>query len=1494
MKQPKGTTDLDIAIIGMACRFPGAADYRQFWQNLISETISIQTVPAERWDWRDHVDDTDGQGNQLAGRYAGFIDDIDQFDPGFFGILPKEATYMDPQHRLFLQCAWHAIEDAGYAPGSFAGTLTGIYCGVSKNDYAELMREKNIPIVPFVSTGTVHSLITNRLSFLLDTKGKSEVVDTACSSSLVALHNAIDDLLLGYCDSAIVGGVNAILAPTMSLSHTRSGMLAADGRIKTFDQSADGYVRGEGVAVIVLKPLIAAREAGDSVHGLIKAVAVNHSGRASFLTSPSAAAQAEVIQQALTRADIAPQSISYIECHGTGTALGDPIEIEGIKKAWQNLAPDTFGADARKTCALGSVKPNIGHLEPVAGLAGLIKVVLALKHRQLPALLNYQTQNPYIELDDSPFYILTERQSWQPSAREYPLRAGVSSFGMGGVNAHVIVEAWDAPAPVPLAPEEQYLIPLSTKPGRLRDYLTLYRDFLTAEPTDGARFLADLSYTLRVGRDHYPERMALVVSSVEQLYNGIEAYLNDCPSPQTWYAAQSLPPRTVLETLARDWVNQADSADIQLSSPTPGQRIPLPGYPFAKRRCWFEATTVTSPDKPSANTDKSDTMNEPTKIEPSPNPTQPYAIALKDHYAYLREHWIQQQNIMPASAYFEFVREALISLDHRNPVLTFTDVYWLQPCPISEDQTLWVELRPSATEASNYHYSIRDDQQTYTRGVCVVSAGQLAPTVTKEMVPIEKVLSTAAIYQGLRDYGIDHGPEFQVLKSIQLSGRKRASAYAMLPANGSTHSLSLNPCLIDSFFQVVTHLGLATLDNTDQQYVPFTLDKVVFYGAIPPSCWIEALDCSPSATVLSYDLRVYDQQNTLIAEFNGFKKRRLLLNHTPATPPARFDDLYYTTAWQPDNRPPGQPIPQHPWIVVYGDLDLAPLNAAFPTATVVRYADFEPAPPIDGVIYLIGSAATDPSGPDCLAASLAILPLTQQLMALKPRQTLPIWCVVYDHPDAYPIHQGLVGFAKTLAYENPKLSMQVVGVDTVEPPALQTILAKEMTLPTAPQRAICYRQQEGLVQQVVPATAPEQAITHAGIRRNGVYLIVGGSGGLGRQMAQSILAQCPATVILLGRRAETPEITERLQGLSCNGGQAVYYSADITDVDQVNATIAAIKTTYAELHGVVYAAGVISDAFILRKDPDSFERVLATKILGCLAIDRATQAEPLDFFVMFSSIAAVMPNQGQGDYASGNAFLDGFASRRNQWVGQGRRSGHSLAIGWPLWKEGGIQIAEAEVAHLDQVFGMKPLDNADGVRFFEQAIAALSTGPLWEQIVFIQGDRDKIERHLKVEHKETVSVDHELRRLVRGCAAATLERLLSREDEQTTFHTLGLESQTLVEFVAKLKQQTELALNPTLLFEHNTIQTLASYLLDHSAELKQRLHNTLEARRAEPYSLIDLKQSSPDASPSAKPSPPKNFTCRATSGMVCITSPVPVISKWPARRGRLSLSSLPG
>src|ERR1017187_1506691 len=508
-----------IAIIGIACRFPGAPDARAFWNLLRNGVDAIVEVPADRFNLHEFYDPDPAAPGRIVTRWGGFIEHIDQFDAHFFGVSPREAARMDPQQRLLLELAWEALEDAGQVRERLAGTPTGVFIGISNNDYGRIQFNDLDRIDAYAGTGNALSIAANRISYVFDFRGPSIALDTACSSSLVAVHQACNSLRSGESTLALAGGVNLILSPAITINFTKAGAMAPDGRCKAFDARANGYVRSEGAGVVVLKLLSKALADGDPIYAVIRGSAVNQDGRSNGLMAPNPLAQEAVLREAYRQAAVSPGAVQYVEAHGTGTLLGDPIEAKALAAVLGMERP------AGRLCALGSVKTNIGHLEAAAGIAGLIKVALALRHREIPPILHFEKPNPHIPFDELPLRVQTTLSPWP--AESGPALAGVSSFGFGGTNAHVVLQ--EAPrlnGGMDDAARKigTHLLPLSARrPEALQSLARAYQNFL-ATP-ESAMSLPDVCYTASARLSHHDHRLAVTGNSPAQLMESLEAFL---------------------------------------------------------------------------------------------------------------------------------------------------------------------------------------------------------------------------------------------------------------------------------------------------------------------------------------------------------------------------------------------------------------------------------------------------------------------------------------------------------------------------------------------------------------------------------------------------------------------------------------------------------------------------------------------------------------------------------------------------------------------------------------------------------------------------------------------------------------------------------------------------------------------------------------------------------------------------------------------------------
>ncbi|MCW3841498.1 type I polyketide synthase [Micromonospora yasonensis] len=511
-----------VAIVGMGMRFPGGAvDAESFWRILRDGVDAVDEIPADRWPVDEFYDAEPQQPGKMRTRWGGFLDRVDQFDYEFFGISRREALAMDPQQRLALEVSWEALENSGQAPTALAGSRTGVFLGVCSNDFAT----ENFPgledITAYASTGTAHSVVTGRISYVFDFRGPSVAVDTACSSSLVSVHTAVQSLRAGECDLALGGGVNVVLSPLPSVAFSQfPGMVAPDGRCKTFDARANGYVRSEGCGIVVLKRLSDAVRDRDRVLAVIRGGAVNQDGRSSGVTAPNGVAQRDVLRRALAASGVAAEQVSYIEAHGTGTTLGDPIEVEALA--------EVYGREQGAPVYLGSSKTNIGHAEAASGIAGLIKVALALHHGAIPPNVHFTELNPHISFAGTTFVVPAALSDW-PAVAERPI-AGVSSFGFSGTNAHLILQA--APQP-PATTEEsgperpRSVLPLSAKtPSGLLELAKRYQQRLTDDPATAP---ADICHSAGTGRAHFAHRLAAVGGSRQEIADQLADFVDGLP-----------------------------------------------------------------------------------------------------------------------------------------------------------------------------------------------------------------------------------------------------------------------------------------------------------------------------------------------------------------------------------------------------------------------------------------------------------------------------------------------------------------------------------------------------------------------------------------------------------------------------------------------------------------------------------------------------------------------------------------------------------------------------------------------------------------------------------------------------------------------------------------------------------------------------------------------------------------------------------------------------
>jgi polyketide synthase PksN len=1512
----------DIAIIGMAGHFAGSPTPDAFWENLKAGKDLVREVPSDRWDCRSWFDPDRESPDKSYCKWGSFIE-IDKFDPLFFGITPREAVWMDPQLRLLLEVTQETIEDAGYAR-KIQGTNTGVFVGVGLREYWDEILRIHIPFVDYQANSSLLFSLSGRISFMYDLHGPSFPVDTACSSSLTSLHLACRALRSGECDMAIASGTNLLISHLQYVYVSRMQALSPTGRCHTFDKAADGYVPGEGVAALLLKPLSRAVRDNDSIHAVIKGGAVNHVGKSNNPTAPRPELQTRVMWNAWEDARITPDTITYIEAHGTGTKLGDPIEINALKKAFERFT------DKKGFCAVGTAKSHIGHLGASAGIAGIIKTVLSMKHKQIPTMPTFKELNPYIVLENSPFYINKTLEAWEAEAG-IPRRAGVSSFGIGGSNAHIVIEEYiptlqqsaSAPPPAVTLITPMLFILSARDEQRLKAYARKMAEFL--ETKTPRPFLPDVVYTLQVGRQPMEERLAVVTTSIDNLKEKLDQYSQEktgaAPGIDNLYQGnvkvnkaknellfQEEEGREFLQGLIRNkkchqlaqlWVSGLE-IDWPLMSDKSGyipRLISLPTYPFSRERYWFPKT----PDRSLANGRQQIPRLHPLiDTNESTLEEQCYKKVLTREDFYISDHVIGNTMVLPGVAYLEMARAAgnlaRANGKVKREVRKVKRIIWTRPITLEEDmetQTVYIGLYPEADE----NMAVYEVSTTGKDGKRVVHGqGKLVygnPNQSQaaiERIDIEAVKkrcflrkSGTACYQLAREVGLNYRASFKPLQELYFNETgTEAISYLELPGEcrETFWEFELHPSLLDGALQTVIGLTASSGRQAGTPYLPFTMGEVEILKPLSEKCW----GCATLADkgepgehgearddLKKFNVELADEQGQVLVRIRDFTMRAFQPAASTAIPGSK---MYFQGVWEEISPPPVPPAspgqePGHILIFISGepgiDSDWNTLNERGIRVTRVkpgnRYREvgghtyeINPCEPDDyyrvlsalqqknlsvtNIIHVWsnGSFREIEANQEALQVQLdrsiySLFHLTRALQAQVPREKVQL-LYVYQVPagEVQPLYVAVNGFARTLRHENPRWIIKTVEMQTGGQPIINPgieLLLNQFHPTAEPDMEIRYEpgsKKQWVKRQRELALTGDKPVKTLPFREKGVYMITGGTGGLGLIFARYLAQQVKARLVLTDVSQPGPEKQKKLTQLENMGAEVLFIKADISRGPEVKKLVTEAKSRFKEIHGVIHAAGIIRDAYLVNKSKEQLEAVLAPKIWGTLWLDQATVEEPLDFFVLFSSIAAILGNPGQCDYAYANSFMDHFTLYRSSRHGPGK----SLSINWSYWQEGGMRVSKENKILFVKIFRMKPIETEAGLEAFTRALQYHEG-----QVMFVQGDPVKMRKILanRINASPTAADipavpgpsapgtgDDQLQQEIQKDLVKGVSTILNISQENIDLETemgeFGFDSLTFTEYSNWINEKYDLEIMPSIFFEYPTILSFSQYLLD--------------------------------------------------------------------------------
>lgn len=892
----------DIAVIGLSGRYPKAKSIEEYWENLKAGKDCSSLIPEQRWDYKDyyHPDPEESKNGKMYSKWGCFIDDVDKFDPLFFKISPAEAETMDPQERIFLEVAWEAMEDGGYTRDSIREYIeknslsdVGVFVGETSNTYLLHGPEewsKGNKVIPT----TMPWSIANRVSYCFNFYGPSLSIDTACSSGLSAIHLACESIASGECSMAIAGGVNLYLHPIKYVWLCQMTMLSRIGKCHAFGVDADGFLPGEGVGALLLKPLEMAEADGDNIYAVIKGTAVNHDGKTTGYTVPSPTAQSDVILKALAKSGIDARTISFIEAHGTGTSLGDPIEIVGLTGAFRKYTEES------EYCAISSSKSNIGHTESTAGVAGITKIIMQMKYKQLAPSLHCEILNPKIEFASTPFYVQRELSEWERpvvDGKSYPRRAGISSFGAGGVNSHVVLEEYVTErAPKQRESEKPELFLLSAKNlERLENYTKLFIEFLKGEKASKVDF-QDLIGTAMLGREEMEVRLAIICSNKIELLNRLKDAEEKLIDNRTVFResikdhrkalASQKPNRDQIKTLlqerkldeiARWWVKGVSFNWKSLLKRVP-QKISLPRYPFKKEQLWIETV------QPKKRETKIEVINE--RVHPmietniSNFHDQKFTTTFNGHEFFLHDHVISNEKVLPGVAYLEMARAAAEQAESQKRVSKIKNIIWPHPIKVvSEPQKVEILLFQDSNQVSYEIISIENRKKIVHGEGKLVIADSPPPSKPhhSSLLTIKNrcnsKLTAENCYDLFNKKNISYGTTFRGIDKIYYNEEE---ALAYLKLNASLHSehkdFLLHPSLMDSALQSMCCFLEPESTTT---YLPFSIGYVdIMTDKLPADCYAYVKNITTrKATHMKFDITILSEEEESLVEIKDFVVR---------------------------------------------------------------------------------------------------------------------------------------------------------------------------------------------------------------------------------------------------------------------------------------------------------------------------------------------------------------------------------------------------------------------------------------------------------------------------------------------------------------------------------------------------------------------------------------------------------------------------------------------
>ncbi|KBX47855.1 phthiocerol type I polyketide synthase PpsB [Mycobacterium tuberculosis] len=1459
-----------VAVVGIGCRFPGDVDGPEsFWDFLVAGRNAISTVPADRWDAEAFYHPDPLTPGRMTTKWGGFVPDVAGFDAEFFGITPREAAAMDPQQRMLLEVAWEALEHAGIPPDSLGGTRTAVMMGVYFNEYQSMLAASPQNVDAYSGTGNAHSITVGRISYLLGLRGPAVAVDTACSSSLVAVHLACQSLRLRETDLALAGGVSITLRPETQIAISAWGLLSPQGRCAAFDAAADGFVRGEGAGVVVLKRLTDAVRDGDQVLAVVRGSAVNQDGRSNGVTAPNTAAQCDVIADALRSGDVAPDSVNYVEAHGTGTVLGDPIEFEALAATYGH------GGDA---CALGAVKTNIGHLEAAAGIAGFIKATLAVQRATIPPNLHFSQWNPAIDAASTRFFVPTQNSPW-PTA-EGPRRAAVSSFGLGGTNAHVIIEQGSELAPVSEGGEDtgvSTLVVTGKTAQRMAAAAQVLADWMEGPGAEVA--VADVAHTVNHHRARQATFGTVVARDRAQAIAGLRALAAGQHAPGVVSHQDGSPgPGTVFVYSGRG--SQWAGMGRQLLADEPAFAAAVAELePVFVEQAGFSLRDVIATGK------------ELVGIEQ-------IQLGLIGMQLTLTELW-RSYGVQPDLVIGHSMGEvaAAVVAGALTPAeglrVTATRARLMAPLSGQGGMAL-LGLDAAATEALIADYPqvtvgiYNSPRQTVIAGPTeqideliarVRAQNRFASRVNIEVAPHNPAMD--ALQPAMRSELADLTPRTPTIGIISTTYAdlhtqpifdaehwatnmrnpvrfQQAIASAGSGADGAYHTfieISAHPLLTQAIADTLEdahrptksaakYLSIGTLQRDADDTVTFRTNLYTADIAHPPHT------CHPPEPHPTIPTTPWQHTHHWIATTHPSTaapedpgSNKVVVNGQSTSESRALEDWCHQLAWPIRPAVSADPPSTAAWLVVADNelchelaraadsrvdslsppalaagSDPAALLDALRGVDNVLYA-----PPVPGELLDIESAYQVFHATRRLAAAMvasSATAISPPKLFIMTRNAQPI----SEGDRANPGHAVLWGLGRSLALEHPEIWGGIIDLDDSMPAELAVRHVLTAAHGTDGEDQVVYRSGARHVPRLQRRTLPGKPVT---LNADASQLVIGATGNIGPHLIRQLARMGAKTIVAMARKPGA--LDELTQCLAATGTDLIAVAADATDPAAMQTLFDRFGTELPPLEGIYLAAFAGRPALLSEMTDDDVTTMFRPKLDALALLHRRSLKSPVRHFVLFSSVSGLLGSRWLAHYTATSAFLDSFAGAR-------RTMGlPATVVDWGLWKS--LADVQKDATQISAESGLQPMADEVAIGALplvmnpDAAVATVVVAADWPLLAAAYRTRGalRIVDDLLPAPEDVGKGESEFRTSLRSCPAekrrdmlfdhvgalaATVMGMPPTEplDPSAGFFQLGMDSLMSVTLQRALSESLGEFLPASVVFDYPTVYSLTDYL----------------------------------------------------------------------------------